>query len=457
MKTSLRILAMATLLSCSHVAFSAEPAAGGKDAQPAAAPAPVVTDDFPRRPKPLIELGNEFLGTGTLSQGFESFTGAIWQPSLQVFGTYRSALQTQDNGNATTTEWANRLDLFANLYLTSTERFLLGIRPLDDDGEYYGYRFHPNEKHTDGLNDNITTFFFEGDVGELFPKLDVWDREGYDIGFAVGRQPISFQEGIMINDTFDAVGITQNSLRPAGTSNFRITGLYGWNKVNRSNNIEDNSTDVYGLFTEIDFPKTTVAVDLAYVDDNVTGDAYFVGLSAVQRFGQVSTAFRLLTSHAARESSTTGTGTLLFAETSWTPQHSDDLVYINGFAAIDQYSSVARSSEAGGPLGRTGILFASPQIGTSGAALSNQASDVVGAAIGYQTFLGPMYGTRRQLIIEAGFREDTNNVDQSAVAIGARYQQAFGQHYIVQVDGYAADYETTGSGYGLRTELIVKF
>ena len=261
----------------------------------------------------------------------------------------------------------------------------------------------------------------------------------------------------MINDNFDAIGITQNSLRPSGTSNLRITGLYGWNKVNRNNNVEDNSSDVYGLFTEIDFPKTTVAVDLAYLDDEVTGDAYFVGLSAVQRFGLVNTAFRLLTSHAARDSASAGTGTLLFAETSWTPEHSDDLVYVNGFAAFDQYTSVARGPEVGGPLGRTGILFAAPQIGTVGSALSNQASDVVGAAVGYQTFLGPMYGTRKQLIIEAGFREDTNNVDESAVAIGARYQQAFGQHYIMQLDGYAADYENSGSGYGLRAELIVKF
>jgi hypothetical protein len=445
---------MATLLSCSHGVFSAEAASGENGTGSAK---PVVKDDFPRRPEPIIELGNEFLGTGTLSPGFETITGAIWQPSLLVFGTYRSALQTQDNGTSTTTEWANRLDLFANLYLTSTERFLIGMRPLDEKGVYSGYRFHPNERKTDGFNDNITTFFFEGDFGELFPNLDVWDREGYDVGFAIGRQPISFQEGIMINDTFDAFGITQNSLRPAGTSNLRITGLYGWNEVNRSNNVEDNSTDVYGLFTEIDFPKTTVAIDLAYVDDDDTGDAYFVGLSAVQRIGLVNTAFRLLTSHAERESATTGTGTLLFAETSWTPEHSDDLVYINGFAAFDQYSSVARGPEVGGPLGRTGILFASPQIGTAGAALSNQANEVVGGAIGYQTFLGPMYGTRKQLIVEAGFRQDTNNVDQAAVAIGARYQQAFGQHYIMQVDGYAADYENTGSGYGLRAELVIKF
>ena len=68
-----------------------------------------------------------------------------------------------------------------------------------------------------------------------------------------------------------------------------------------------------------------------------------------------------------------------------------------------------------------------------------------------------MYSTRKQLIIEIGFRQDTNSVSQEAAALGARYQQAFGQHYIMQIDGYTADYENIGHGYGLRAELTVKF
>lgn len=460
MKISLHILTLAILLCGSPVVLSAEQVVEEESKSVEIDNESKVKAKIPERfirPVPFIELGNEFLGSGTLSEGFEIFTGAIWQPSLVAFGTFRSAIQTQDDGNETSTEWVNRLDIFANLYLTSTERILIGFRPLDNKGEYSGYRFHDDEQNIDGLNNNITTLFFEGDFGELFPKLDVWDRKGYDVGFAIGRQPITFQEGIMINDSFDAIGITQNSLRPSGTSNLRVTGLYGWNNVNRANNMEDNSTDLYGLFTEVDFITTTIAVDLIYIDDDVTGDAYFLGLSAIQRIGSVNTAFRLLTSNAEDDSASASTGTLLFAEVGWAPVHTDDNFYVNGFIAFNDYTSAARRTEVGGPLGRAGILFAGPQIGTVGSALSNRASEVVGAVIGYQSFFGPLYRTRRQLIIEAGFRQDTNNIDEAAIAIGMRYQQALDKHYVVQLDGYLADYENRDDGYGLRVELLVKF
>ena len=397
MTYSLRILALGVLLSCSHLAFSAEMSADGKKDSGAAAAkmsdkdkamaaekakekAAADAETF-HRPRPPIELGNKFLGTGTLSPGFTLPTGAVWQPSLLVFGTMRNVLQTQDTGvqdAPVTTEFVNRLDLFAQLYLTSTERVLIGVRPFDHNASnYLGYRFHPNEDGTGRLNANITTLFFEGDFGEIFPNLDFYDRKGLDIGFAIGRQPISFQEGIMINDTIDAIGITQNSLRPDGTSNLRITGLYGWNSVNRSNNVEDNSTNLYGLFSEADFPFSTVALDLIYTDSDRIGSAYFLGLSAVQRIGEINTAFRLLTSNAADSSPAAATGQLLFAETSWAPKHTDDSFYINGFAAFDNYTSAARREEVGGPLGRAGILFAAPGIGTMTPALSNRAKDVV--------------------------------------------------------------------------------
>ena len=72
-------------------------------------------------------------------------TGAVWQPDFIVFGTARTAIQTFDNGLAQITEWASRLDIYGNLFLTPTERILIGFRPLDINGlEYSGYRFSPN-------------------------------------------------------------------------------------------------------------------------------------------------------------------------------------------------------------------------------------------------------------------------------------------------------------------------
>ena len=117
---------------------------------------------------------NPFLGLGAITPGFETPTGAIWQPSLIIYGEYRSAVQTFNNGDDEITEWANRLDLFANYYLTPTERFLVGIRPLDLEGDFTGYRFGGNRGSgwEEAFNIELRSLFFEGDFGELFPRLD---------------------------------------------------------------------------------------------------------------------------------------------------------------------------------------------------------------------------------------------------------------------------------------------
>ena len=54
--------------------------------------AEITPDDVPQRPRLLLEWGNTFLGTGPIEPGFEIPGGAVAQPSLWVFGTYRSAL-----------------------------------------------------------------------------------------------------------------------------------------------------------------------------------------------------------------------------------------------------------------------------------------------------------------------------------------------------------------------------
>ena len=78
-------------------------------------------ESLPPRTVPLLEVGPSFLGTGNIPKGFTLATGAVWTPSLWVYGNFRSGLQSYDDGGdlgVTTNEWANRLDLFANLQLS---------------------------------------------------------------------------------------------------------------------------------------------------------------------------------------------------------------------------------------------------------------------------------------------------------------------------------------------------
>lgn len=415
---------------------------------------PLQTDDFPKRPRLLLEIGEQFLSSGPLSRGIQLPTGAVWRPALWIFGTYRSSVQGFDNGVNEIGEWAHRLDIFANLRLTGTERVLIGFRPADEFGGV-GYNFGSgvDDGWQDDFNGRIETLFFEGDFGELFPFLDDDDSQSFDIGFSVGRQDLSFQEGILINDNIDAVGFTRNSLRPWGTSNLRITALYGWNNIHR-NNVEDDSAKLLALFTEADFPFSTIAVDAVYmIAGDATGDAFYGGLGAVQRIGRFNTAFRVNVSLPVSGSTTAvSRGVVFFSEISWTPHHTENLLYVNNFWAVGAFSSAARA--LGGPLARAGIVFESAGMGRFGSPLSSQAAAVVGGAIGHQMFFAH---DRRQLIVELAGRKDTNGIGEAAAALGLRLQQAVGRRLIVRLDGFAAARQGRDAAFGGRVETLLKY
>lgn len=428
---------------------------------------PLQLDGFPERPRPLLEIGQNFLGTGTLPQGLKLPTGAVWQPYFMAFGTIRSGLQSFNDGNDQFSEWANRLDLFGNLYLTFTERILVGFRPLDRNGQFTGAILQAPEgietgEFQDEFNFELTTLFFEGDFGEIFPNLDKKDKHGLDYGFSVGRQPIRFQEGMLIDDNIDAAGVTKINLKfPSSAVNFRWTALFGWNELNRMNlGDDDGDSWLGGLLTEIDWRASTVAIDAIYVGGGeLTGDGIYAGISSVQRMGTLNSSFRALGSFPlGDETFHNQLGVLLFSEVSWTPHHSHNFIYINNFLGLKNFRSASRAPSAGGPLGRTGILFAGAGLGQfgGGTALGNFADKAVGGALGYQMFFDH---TRKQIIFEAGGRYDDSDVfHQNAVAGGARYQMALGRRFVFQLDGAVIkEFEPSDDiRFGGRLELLLR-
>ncbi len=418
-------------------------------------------DDIPQRPKLLLEWGNPFLGSGPIEPGFEIPGGAVLQPSLWVFGTYRSAVQmfNSGTGGANLSEWANRLDLYANLQLSGTERVLLGVRPFDEAGTFSGYQFGPDgtDGTVNGFNFDVTTLFFEGDIGEMIPDADPHDSASLDWGISVGRQPLFYQEGMLIDeDIIDAVGITRNTLLVPGGSDLQLSFVYGWGKINRNDNAQLSGQHLFGLFSAWDFPKTTINADLVYVyDDNGDTDGIFFGLSGVQRLGHFNTSFRVLGSHAIQQQSlAVSDGYLLFAELSWTPPWVEDIAYINAYWGIDDFASAARGAASGGPLGRVGILFAAVGLGRYGAPLGNRPNDSVGGAIGRQWFFDD---TRKQVVLELGGRYSTKGTGLTAGALGARYQQAMGQHWVLQLDVFGSLVHDGDEGYGARAEIRFEF
>ncbi len=441
----------------------------GEEAEPPevrATPRPLLgPGQLPDRPAPLLELGDRFLDTGPLDPGFELPGGTVWQPRFWVFGTARTAIQSFDPGTAPrTTEWANRLDIFGNLQLTGTERAVIGFRPIDRNksGQFSGYRFEPgsNDGGQNFANGNITTLFFEGDLGSTFPDLDKKGILPIDIGYTVGRQPLSYQNGMLLNDTVDTAGLARNSIHLPFTSNMLVSVFYGWNQIDRTgrptNLPNDDGPRLYGLSTSTEILNATYDIDVIRVTDQSRfGDTWYVGGAVIQRFWLINTALRVNSSIASGPETTVSTdGTLVSLESSFTPFRSDDIVYFNPYVAFGTFTQAAKDPIAGGPLAGLGITYAAYGIGTSVSPLSNAARDVAGFALGYQAFWDTH---RRSLTFELGVREDTGGNTFNAQAIGIRFQQAIGQRVLLEVDGTASRQEDRPDGYGLRTELLYQF
>jgi hypothetical protein len=427
---------------------------------------------IPDRPPLLIEWNDKFLAPGWLNQGIPMPTGTIWRPALWVFGQYRSAYQYFDSNRSSDpiSEWANSLDLFGQVNLSGTERVLIGLRPLDEEydnrREFASYDFR-NGDWIDGGNADFQTLFFEGDFGEVFPFLDPYDSYFLDYGFSVGRMPLIAQQGLLLNeDRTDSVTLTRNTLNGLGNLNLRVSGVYSWNQLNRNSptgrpNTIDPDSQMFALLTESDYYHNTINVDAVYVESsNATiGDLFAFGVSAIRRnymfHNTYNTSLHVLASFPNGPTTPfSDQGELLFAQTSWTPHHTEDLIYLNGFWAIDQFTSPARGPLTGGPLGQTGLSFAAPGLGRAGAPISNATNDVVGASLGYQWFFDE---TRQQVVWEVGGRKETDGNSRGAIATTMRYQRALGQHWIFVLDGFVAKQESVPISSGARSEILIKF
>lgn len=438
-------------------------------------PVPLQLDDVPNRPTPLLELGSPFLGNGPISLGIELPTGSVWQPSVLIYGTFRSGINVwretfgrNRSGAEDFVEWANRFDLFANVQLAgfNNERLVIGMRPLDEalyGKDFTGWRFEPTSEDgsVNEFNSRLSALFFEGDLGEILPFLDEEDSRALDIGFSVGRQELVFQSGVMINDIVDSVGITRNNAGVSWASNLRITALYGWNQIHRGNFQRDDSAELIGLFTSTDFGVTTIDLDAALtLAPRDTGDAFHAGVSATQRLGgSINTTLRANVSlpvDGDRNQTTNTRGGLLIFESSWTPTGTEDNLYVNAYVGIDRYMSAARSPSTGGPLERVGILYTAIGLGRFPSALNGFPERSVGGGIGYQWFF---HTTTRQLIVELGGRKETTSTGpaRGMLALGARFQQAFWQRFIFRVDGFGRLEEGLQEAWGGHTELTIRF
>ena len=227
-------------------------------------PLPLLTfEDLPSRAGPIIEIGRGINEGGELSPGIELPTGAVWQPALWIYGSQRIAVLATDGDRRTRrggdrSEVKTRMDLFANLQLSGTERVLAHLRPMDSGGQFAGRTLSPPAAEDGWQTEwdaDFETIFFEGDLGEMFPLLDPDDRGQGDIGFVVGRFPVEFQNGYMVRDEMTAVGLAQTNIQMEGSSGIRVAGLLAFDDVDEPDSTRDKrDVDLFGLFVEGNFP-----------------------------------------------------------------------------------------------------------------------------------------------------------------------------------------------------------
>jgi hypothetical protein len=462
----------AVLLAASNGALAQDNSfhlGSGIDTSPlSTVPLPYQSDNgIPKRPKLPIEIGDPFLSTGPLYKGFTLPWGATWQPRLWIFGAYRSAVQSYDTGlpgkSKFITEWANRLDLNVNLQLTGTERLVVGLRPLDRDqsGAFSGATISPSGKAggVDDINGNLRELFFEGDLGSTLPFLDKIGTHPLDFGYAIGRQPVFYQNGILINDEVDSVGLVRNSIHIPGSSNARITFMYGDNLLHRPNLPMHNlRADMYGLFSTMDVEETTFDLDMIYVSDAVVrGDDLYVGGSVIRRLDLFNIALRVNNAIATDKETTASTnGTLVSGEFSTEVPNSDDIVYLDPFVAVGAFTQASRDPIVAGPLGPLGILYNGFGLGTNDSALSSAAQNVAGCALGYQAFWDDK---RRNMTFEIGGRDKIGHAPGAfnALGFGTQFQQALGHHVQLQLNLFTAVQQHHDNDYGLRSEIAYQF
>ena len=413
--------------------------------------------DLPLRPVPLIELGQDYVNEGPYEYEFELPTGMVVSPGLVLFGTANTGLEYTDNGTTDpTTELVTTMDLFLNLTLSGTERILLGMSPTTrESGAKSRHTLGPTSGWVNESRARLSTAFFEGELSEMFPKLDMDGRLPLDYEIMIGRQAVVSQAGILINDSMDSLALTRSTVPLPGTNFARIGGLVAVNGVKRKSGQDDIHADLFALFSEAQFHHSTAELDLVYVEsDRAKGDQFNIGASFIRQYiifdHAVDTTTRIAQSYAPdEETAHTSNGTLLYSSMAFAPKRTDNILYINSFGALNSYAPAAGAA----PLGIVGLLFSGN--GLAGAAINSGANDAYGGSIGYQMFFSG--ALRRNLIFEGGGKVDNTSGGVNRLGAQVRYSQAWGRHLLFEVGGFAVSQESANEAYGVRTKINVMF
>lgn len=385
-------------------------------------------------------------------------------PAVAIYGDLRTAVAYNDNGTDHESQIATRLNVDIDVKLTGTERIHAFIRPLDDGANFTRHRFSGSQANdSDTIFDpELETLFFEGDWGALMAG---WTGEtsSYDLPFAFGLIPLTFQNGIWMDDAITgfAISSTAKNSKTLDISNYDVTFFAGFDRITSAALSNDNDADLYGLAFFADANQGHWEGGIARVNgkDALAGlDYTSAGLAFTKRYlDRVSNSFRVISSFGQKPPSgveQTADGTMILIENSLvTSSPSTYVPYANFFIGFDKPQPLADET---GLLKNTGISFETDGL-TGFPKLDDTGEDVYGGALGVQY----LFNLDQQVVLEVAtvIPRDTNRVGAVAEqsALSARYQKPVAKDWIVRLDAIYAEREALEDVGGVRAELRFKF
>ena len=402
-------------------------------------------------PRPVIEWGYPQYSEGPIGAG-HNVIGAknLVRPQLLVFGDWRTAIAYNDNGDVEKGLVATRLNLNADLRLTSTERIHASFGPFDQGGQFARHEFFGDDgDETDLVFDgNIDTLFIEGDVGAIQSGLtDEYAK--YDLPFAAGLFPMFLQNGTWVDDAFigAAAAKTAQNSRQLDITNYDVSAFFGLDKVTTNalkepnGQLDDSAGELYAVATFMDVNEGYFEAGYGFIRDTRDGansgfDYHNVTAAFTKRYGGwLSNSVRAIGNFGqdpVGDQTQTADGGVLIVENSLVTHKPLTLVpYGNAFVGLDRPQALARGGD--GVAKNIGINFETDAL-TGFPKLDDSAQDAFGGAIGVEY----LFDLSRQIVVEAatvqpfGGASDTIVGDQYAV--GARYQHNLNDRWLFRTD-----------------------
>ncbi|HTU43271.1 MAG TPA: hypothetical protein VMF10_16300 [Candidatus Aquilonibacter sp.] len=277
------------------------------------------------------------------------------------------------------------VDLEVNLQLTATQRIHMQFLPLDGGfARPTQYEIYPGGGWTvrtvrDG--GEPAEVWYEG---EIFNWLAPKDQYPLDLNLAIGRFPLSFQNGILMNNIADGFAISKDNIQLFNWSNLNIIYFLTWGETQGGFTAEqqqqerknltgiDSDADIGNYFVEGDFLASYDNPRTIQYPANL--NRFFWALSVTRSIGEEGFTLRAIGSTGNQSQ---GNGQFFSLET--THEFMDTRPYFNIFGATKNFLTASQQFDA--PLINEGILLTPDRL-TPTPGLDGSANDEIGGILG---------------------------------------------------------------------------